>query len=151
MPAFVMTPYQDGLTYAGTIAGKALKLCLALSNGSLTESSTVAQWDALKLSGAGGTGYADFTWTAPAGSFNATTGRFEAPEQLATFAATAGNAGLTWNAVYLVAGTINGGTTTWETIAPRAILLLGSNYVLPAGKSYGYLVKLFADGFAVTS
>lgn len=148
MPAITMTPYQDSLTYAGTFAGKAMKACLALSNGSLTDASTVAQWDAQKLSG---NGYSDFIWTLPAGSFNATTGRFEAPSQLATFAASAGGAGLTWNALYLVAGTINGGTTTWETTAPRGILLLGSNFVLPAGKSYGYTINLFADGFTVTS
>lgn len=148
MPAFVMTPYQDGLTYAATFAGKALKACLAVNPGSLTDTSTVAQWDAAKLSG---NGYADFTWTAPAGSFNSTTGRFEASSQLASFTAAAGGAGLTWNAVYLVAGSISGGVTTWETTAPRAILLLGSSFVLPAGKAYGYTINIFADGFTVTS
>ena len=64
------------------LTGKAYTIFLATNSGTLTSESTFAAWDAVK---AVGTGYAAVTGTLAAGSYNATTGRWELPAVTATF------------------------------------------------------------------
>jgi hypothetical protein len=149
MPAaMILTPYETGRLFGNDYAGKRARLCLANTTSGLPGiNSTTAQWDAVELSG---NGYARFEWTIPAGSYNGTTERWEANNQLATFGATAGGAGLSWNAAYLVIGTTSGGTTTYNT-GVSFILNESSAITLAAGSIRGYYVQLFSDGFLVTA
>jgi hypothetical protein len=149
MPAaMILTPFEAGRLFAADYAGKRARLCLANTAGGLPGiNSTTAQWDGVELSG---NGYVRFEWTIPAGSYNSTTERFEANNQLATFGASAGGAGLSWNAVYLVIGTLSGSTTTYNS-GVSFILNEGSTITLAAGDIRGYYVQLFSDGFLVTA
>jgi hypothetical protein len=142
----IQTPFEAGRMFANDYAGKKARLCLAnTSSGSPGINSTTAQWDAAELSG---NGYARYEWTIPNGSYNGTTERWEAASQLATFSAT--GAGLSWNAAYLVIGTISGTTVTYNT-GVSFILNESSAVTLAAGNSRGYSVLLFSDGFLVTT
>jgi len=120
----LQTPFEAERLFAGDYAGKKARLCLATTTGgSLGLSSNTAAWDAVERSG---NGYARCEWTIPAGTFNGTMARFEAGPQSCQF--TASGAALTWNAAYLVIGTIGiGGAVTW------------------------YTISLFTDGFTVTA
>lgn len=141
------TPYEAERLYAGNYAGKRARLCLAnTTSGSPGISSTTAQWDAVELSG---NGYTRYEWTIPAGSYNNTTERFQAPSQVCQFNASSGGAGLSWNAVYLVIGTISSGVTTWNT-GVSFVLTESPNAVLSPGEARSYDVILFTDGFLVT-
>jgi len=148
MPAIIQTPYEAGRLFGGQYAGKKARLCLATTAaGSPGISSTTAQWDAVERSG---NGYARCEWTIPTGSFNATTDRFEAAAQSCQFTASSGGAGLTWNAVYLVLGTISGSSVTWNT-GVSFVLAESPSVSLAAGDNRIYSVTLFTDGFAVTA
>jgi hypothetical protein len=58
---------------------------------------------------------------------------------------------LTWNAAYLVIGTIGGGgAVSWNT-GVSFILTEGPSISLAAGASRPYTVNLFTDGFTVTA
>jgi hypothetical protein len=144
----IQTPFEAGRLYANDYAGKKARLCLATTaSGSPGASSTTAQWDAVERSG---NGYVRCEWTIPSGSFNATTDRFEAGAQECVFSASAGGAGLTWNAAYLVIGTFSSGTVTWS--AGVSFLLAESPSIsLAAGTSRTYTVRIFTDGFTVTA
>jgi hypothetical protein len=142
----IQTPYEAGRLFASDYAGKKARLCLATTtSGSPGINSTTAQWDAVELSG---NGYARYEWTIPTGSYNATTERWEAPSQVASFLAT--GAGLSWNAAYLVIGTISGSTVTYST-GVSFILNESSAVTLAAGSTRGYNILLFSDGFLVTT
>jgi hypothetical protein len=142
----IQTPFEAGRLFANDYAGKRARLCLAnTASGSPGINSTTAQWDAVELSG---NGYARFEWTIPTGSYNSTTERWEAASQLATFSAT--GAGLSWNAAYLVIGTISGSTVTYGT-GVSFVLNESSAVTLAAGNTRGYNVVLFSDGFLVTT
>jgi hypothetical protein len=146
MPPFVQTPYEAGRIWTSSYQGRRARLCLAVNSGSLSASSTTAQWDAAEISG---NGYARHQWTLPAGSYNSTSERFEAPSQLCSFQASANGVGLTWNTAYIVLGTISGSSTTWDT--GIAFLLVESpNVVLYPGEPRAYDVLLFTDGFVVS-
>ena len=149
MPAaMILTPFEAGRLYTSDYAGKRARLCLANTASGLPGiNSTTAQWDAVELSG---NGYARFEWTIPTGSYNATTERYEANNQLATFGATAGGAGLSWNAAYLVIGTLSGSVTTYNT-GVSFILNESPAITLAAGDIRGYYVQIFSDGFLVTA
>ena len=147
MPAAMLqTPYEAERLFAGDYAGKKARLCLATTaGGSPNLSSNTAAWDAVERSG---NGYARCEWTVPAGSFNTTTDRFEAGSYTCTF--TASGSALTWNAAYLVIGTISGGTVTWGT-GVSFVLTESPSISLAAGLSRIYTVQLFTDGFTVTA
>lgn len=113
--AFEWSNAELGRVYAAAYQGRAARLCLAQNPGSLTKASTTSQWDAAEITGQASDGYARVTWTVPSGAYNATTGDFRSPVQVATFQADADGFGLTWDTVYLVFGTTTGGTTTWDT------------------------------------
>lgn len=142
----IQTPFEAGRLFANNYAGKKARLCLATTtSGSPGASSTTAQWDAVERSG---NGYNRCEWTIPAGSFNNTTERFEADSQSCTF--TASGSALTWNAAYLVIGTISGSTVTWGT-GVSFVLTESPSISLAAGASRIYTVQLFTDGFTVTT
>lgn len=145
MAGFTQTPFMDGQIFANNFAGKRARLCLALNTGSLSEASTTAQWDAAEING---NGYARVEWTIPSGSFNATTARFEAPSQLASFLASANGAGLTWNTAYIVLGTIANNVTTWQT---GISYLYAQSVAVAPGQPKSYHVTFFADGITVSS
>jgi hypothetical protein len=147
MPAAMLqTPYEADRLFAGVYAGKKARLCLATTtSGSPNLSSNTAAWDAVERSGSG---YARCEWTIPAGSFNATTDRFEAGTYNCTF--TASGSALTWNAAYLVIGTISGSTVTWGT-GVSFVLTESPSISLAAGLSRIYTVQLFTDGLTVTA
>ena len=147
MPAAMLqTPYEAERLFAGDYAGKQARLCLATTaSGSPGLSSNTAAWDAVERSG---NGYARCEWTIPTGSFNSTTDRFEAGSQSCVF--TASGSALTWNAAYLVIGTISGGVTTWGT-GVSFVLTESPSISLTAGLSRIYTVQLFTDGFTVTA
>ena len=148
MPAAMLqTPYEAERLYLGEYAGKKARLCLATTtSGSPNLGSNTAAWDAVERSG---NGYARCEWTIPAGSFNATADRFEAGSQSCAF--TASGSALTWNAAYLVIGTIGGGgAVTWGT-GVSFVLPESPSISLAAGLSRIYTVQLFTDGFTVTA
>jgi hypothetical protein len=142
----LQTPYEAERLFAGGYAGKKARLCLATTaGGSPNLSSNTAAWDAVERSGSG---YARCEWTIPAGSFNTTTDRFEAGSQSCSF--TASGSALTWNAAYLVIGTISGSTVTWGT-GVSFVLTENPSISLAAGATRIYTVQLFTDGFTVTA
>ena len=150
MPAaMIQTPFEAGRLFANSYAGKKARLCLATTTtGSPGLGSTTAAWDAVERNG---NGYARCEWTIPEGSFNSATDRFEAAAQTCQFSASSGGAGLTWNAAYLVIGTIGGGgAVSWNT-GVSFILTEGPSISLAAGASRPYTVNLFTDGFTVTA
>ena len=148
MPApMLQTPYEAEGLFALRYAGKKARLCLATTTGgSPGLTSNTAAWDAVERSG---NGYARCEWTIPAGSYNNTTERFEAGSQSCLF--TASGSTLTWNAAYLVIGTIGGGgAVTWNT-GVSFVLAESPNIVLSPGEPRSYSVLLFTDGFLVTA
>ena len=148
MPAAMLqTPYEAERLFANNYAGKKARLCLATTtSGSPGLNSNTAAWDAVERSGSG---YARCEWTIPAGSFNGTTDRFEAGSQSCQF--TASGSALTWNAAYLVIGTIGGGgAVTWNT-GVSFVLTESPSISLAAGSGRTYTVNLFTDGFTVTA
>ena len=147
MPAAMLqTPYEAEGLFALRYAGKKARLCLATTTGgSPGLTSNTAAWDAVERSG---NGYARCEWTIPAGSFNNTTERFEAGSQSCLF--TASGSALTWNAAYLVIGTISGSTVTWGA-GVSFVLTESPSISLAAGTSRIYTVQLFTDGFTVTA
>lgn len=144
MPALTQTPYMDGKLFASNLAGKRARYCLANNTGSLTQTSSVADLDAAQISG---NGYAPVEWTIPSGSYDATSGRFQAPVQTVTFQASSSGP-LTWNFAYIVLGTINAGVTTWETTA--ASYFYSYSDALSPGEPRTFEVRLFTDGFQVS-
>jgi hypothetical protein len=144
----IQTPYEAGRLFASDYAGKKARLCLATTaSGSPGISSTTAQWDAVELSG---NGYARYEWTIPTGSYNTTTERFEVAAQVCQFTASSGGAGMSWNAAYLVIGTISGSTVTWNT-GVSFTLTESPNAVLSPSEVRSYSVTLYTDGFLLTA
>lgn len=94
---------------AAAYEGKTYRISLANNTTSLTAQSTVAQWDAIKLSGSG---YTDKTGTIGTGSYNATTARYELPQIAVTFTASGGN--WTYDTLYVVI--TDGGTDVMHSI-----------------------------------
>ena len=147
MPAMLQTPFEAGRIFSNDYAGKRARLCLANNTSGLGLTSTAAQWDAAELSG---NGYARYEWTIASGGYNNTTERFEVSNVLASFQASSGGAGLSWNSVYLVLGTISGGVTTWLT-GVSFLLVESPTVALAPGEPRGYNVLTFTDGFTVTA
>lgn len=145
--SMIVTPYAQGAMWAAWAQGKAARLCLAQNGGSLTQASTTAQWDAAEISG---NGYSRFTWTLPAGSYDGTAGRFQAPVQQATFTASIGGVGLTYNAIYLVLGSGTGQNITWDT-GVTAIFAESPSVALAPGEPKAYNVRPFTDNIIALS
>lgn len=144
---FQMTPYEAGRYWANNYAGKVARLSLAVNPGTLSLLSTTAAWDAVELSG---NGYARHEWILPAGSYNSVTERFEAPTELCQFQASSSGTGLSWNIAYIVVGTGSIGSASWNS-GVSFILTESPSIALYPGEPKGYSVRLFTDGFIVTS
>lgn len=147
MPAMVQTPFEAGRIFANDYAGKKARLCLANNTTGLGVSSTTSAWDAAELSG---NGYARYEFTIGNGAYDATDERFENANVLASFQASSGGVGLSWNTAYLVLGTVASGVTTWFT-TPSFILVESPSVALAPGEPRGYNLTLFTDGFLVTT
>ena len=93
-----ITQAELGRVGKSAYEGKAYRISLAYNNTSgLTALSTVAQWDANKLTGSG---YADKTGSVGVGSYSTTNARYELPQISVTFTATGGN--WTYDTLYVV-------------------------------------------------
>lgn len=105
----------EGLTY---------RVSLAYNNTTgLDSTSTVSQWDAVKLSG---NGYADVTGTIGTGSYSTAAARYQLPQISAQF--TASGANWTYDTVYVVI--TDGSTDTLHSIiveSPEVILVDGGS------------------------
>jgi len=143
--AMIQTPYEAGRLFASSYSGKVARLCLAVNSGSLGINSNTAAWDAVERSG---NGYARVEWTIPAGSYNSTTERYEAPPRVCQFTAT--GSALSWNSVYLVLGNSVDGVTTWNT-GVSFLLTESPSITLSAGTSTAYNLTLYSDGFLLTA
>ena len=146
--AVEISPFTDEKIYTSIFAGKRARMSLAVNPGSLGISSTTAAWDAVELSG---NGYARSEWTIPNGTYNSTTGRFEAPTKLCEFSASSGGQGLQWNSAYIVLGTISNNVTTWDTGIFGLITEASSVIILPGATPQSYELNYFTNGFQVTS
>lgn len=122
--AFQIT--QAELAYQGTqsLEGKTYKVFLA-TVGSLTVSSTIAEWEAAEI--ASSNGYTAATGTVGAGSYNSTTNRYEQPVITGTFTAT--GSGFTYGAIVVK---LSGRTH------PYAVNILASPVTLASGQSRGF-------------
>ena len=127
--AFVITQgeleYEAGLL----LTGKTYKVFLA-TTGSLTIASTLSAWEAAEL--AITAGYAAVTGTVGTGSYNATTGRFEAPVITGQFGPATG-AGFTFDAMVIKLP---------SRTKPYAVNLYSTPVTLAAGQSRGFSITL---------
>ena len=127
--AFVITQgeleYEAGLV----LTGKTYKVFLA-TTGSLTVASTLSAWEAVEL--AATAGYVAVTGTVGTGSYNATTGRFEAPVITGQFGPATG-AGFTFDAMVIKLP---------SRTKPYAVNLYSSPVTLAAGQSRGFSITL---------
>ena len=127
--AFVVTQgeleYEAGLV----LTGLTYKVFLA-TTGSLTVASTLSDWEAAELAATGG--YVAVTGTVGTGSYNATTGRFEAPVITGQFGPATG-AGFTFDAMVIKLP---------SRTKPYAVNLYSSPVTLAAGQSRGFSIAL---------
>ena len=102
-----ISPAEMGRVAAAVYEGQSVRVSLASVGATgFTVSSTVANWDTVKLSG---NGYADHTDTVATGAYDATDGRYEMGASAgantyidASFSASGGS--LTYDRVYVVIG-----------------------------------------------
>ncbi len=123
-----LSPNEFARVAAAAYEGKAIRVSLAsVETTGFTASSTVSQWDSVKISG---NGYADFSTTVATGGYDATDGRYELGAQAgantfvdATFTASGGS--LNYDRVYVVLGTSNLHSVLIES--PAATVASGSS------------------------
>lgn len=127
--SFVLTRGELEFQYAQTLNGQAYKIFLAVT-GSLTNVSTLAQWEAAELTASNG--YAAITGTIGAGVFNAATNAVESPSITGQFTAT--GSGFSYDAMVIKIGT----TRT----RPYALRLLTAPVVLSSGQALSIALKL---------
>ena len=127
---FVITPGELEFEHGLVLAGQTFKV-FAATTGSLTVSSTLAQWEAAELPSSAG--YAAVTGTVGTGSLNATNGRWESPVLTGQFGPATG-AGFQYNAVIIKIGT--------SRTRPYAVNLLETPILLAAGQSRGFQYTL---------
>lgn len=123
-----VSPSEYARVAAAAYEGKAIRVSLASVGATgFGASSTVAEWDSVKISG---NGYADFTATVATGGYDATDGRYELGAEAgsntfvdATFTASGGN--LEYDRVYVVLGTSDLHSVLVES--PAATVASGSS------------------------
>lgn len=115
------------LAYEGQVVS--VILCLS-EDESLTADSLVSDWENAELSG---NGYARYTVTMGAGSYNPTSARYELPTFNAQFTAT-GN--LVYNTIVVLVGTSS---------YPHSVLTENPNISLVAGQVQTYRISLSCD------
>lgn len=117
---------------SAALVGKSATIFLATNSGSLTSESTYSAWYAVKATG---TGYADVSvGSLGAGSYNATTGRWELPAITATFTCTSGS--YSYDTVCIRIGT--------ETYL-HSVNVESPSITLAAGQSKTYTITLAVD------
>lgn len=126
---FVITQGEIEYQAGQVLTGKTYKVFLA-TTGNLTASSNVSAWENAELATA--YGYTALTGTVGSGSYNATTGRFEAPKIIGTFGPATG-AGFTYDAVVVK---LQGRTKAY------AVNILAVPVTLAAGQSRGFEITL---------
>ena len=124
--ARVAVSAYEGKTYRFSLANN-------VASTPLTALSTVANWDAIKLTGSG---YTDKTGTITAGSYDSTDARYELPQITATWNAAGGN--WTYNTLYVV-------VTSGSTSTLHSIIVESPAVTLIDGGSVTYRVTLFTD------
>ena len=130
-----VTPAELARVGVAAYEGKTYRFSLAnnVASTPLTALSTVANWDAIKLTGSG---YTDKTGTIAAGSYDSTDARYELPQITATWTALGGN--WTYNTLYVV-------VTSGSTSTLHSIIVESPAVTLIDGGSITYRVTLFTD------
>lgn len=136
MAAFQWSNAELGRVYAAAYLGRNARLCLANATSGLTLNSTTAAWDAAEITSQAANGYARYTFTLAAGSYDSASQRFQTPVVTATFQAIASGSGLTYDSVYLVLGSDTNIAGLW-TEAP--------NIVLAPGQPRAYNIRFVCD------
>jgi hypothetical protein len=136
MAAFQWSNAELGRVYAAAYLGRNARLCLANATTGLTLNSTTAAWDAAEITSQAANGYARYTFTLAAGSYDSASQRFQTPVVTATFQAIASGGGLNYNSVYLVLGNETNIAGLW-TEAP--------NIVLAPGQPRAYNIRFVCD------
>ena len=116
---------------AACFEGKTYTVFLAANPGTLTSSSTAADWVAEEASGGG---YAPVTGTIATGTYNTGTSRYELPTITATFTATGG--GFSYNTLCLKIGT---------ELYLHSITVESPSIVMAAGQTKAYTIILIQD------
>lgn len=119
--------------------GQSIRVSLAsVGTTGYTSSSTVTEWDSVKLSG---NGYADFTTTVAAGGFDSVDNRYEMGADTgantfidAEFTATGGD--LQYDRIYVVVGTTN----------LHSVLVESPAVTLASGSTIIYRIQLAVGG-----
>ncbi len=128
--------------------GKRIRVSLAnhTSQG-YTSESTRANWDSIKISG---NGYADFTDVVEVGAYDATDARYEMGGATgantffdAVFSAT--GVGYTFNRLYVVIGTSDGGGGWNEETYIHSLLEESPSIILAPSQSRTYRIQLITD------
>lgn len=133
-----------GLAYEG----KRVRVSLAnLSSQTYTETSTVANWDTIKLSG---NGYSDFTQVIATGAYDSTDGRYEmggttGANTYIEAIYTASGSGFTYNRIYVVIGTSDGVGGWTEQLYLHSLLTENPSITIPAGTTIKYKIQLAVD------
>ena len=130
-----VTPAELARVGVAAYEGKTYRFSLAnnVASTPLTALSTVANWDAIKLTGSG---YTDKTGTIAAGSYDSTDARYELPQITATWTAAGGN--WTYNTLYVV-------VTSGSTSTLHSIIVESPAVTLVDSGSITYRVTLFTD------
>lgn len=136
--AFAMSNATLARVYAASFQGRTARACLAINPGTLNENSTTAQWDAAEITSQASNGYARFTWTIPAGTYDAALGLFRGVTTAVSFQANTNGLGLQYDTVYVVTGT--GGV--WDT---NVEMILAGSQALPAGQPIAYNLSFLSD------
>jgi len=136
MAAFQWSNAELARVYAAAYQGRSARLCLANATTGLTLNSTTAAWDAAEITSQAANGYARYTFTLAAGSYDSATQRFQTPIVTASFQANTTGTGLDYDSVYLVLGTDTHIAGLW-TEAP--------NIVLAPGQPRAYNIRFVCD------
>lgn len=129
-------------------SGRRIRVSLAyLTTQTLTESSSTASWDALKIVG---NGYNDFLQTLGAGGYDSTDGRFEIGSGTGSnsyFEAvfTSSGAGYVYNRIYVVISDPDGAGGWTERSSLHSLLTENPNITLGAGTTIKYRIQLVID------
>jgi hypothetical protein len=134
-----VAPAELARISAAAYEGQSVRVSLAsVGITGYTNTSTVTQWDSVKLSG---NGYADFTATVAVGGYDAIDSRYEMGTDAgantfinATFTATGGN--LVYDRIYVVIGTTHLHSLLYESPA----------VTLSSGSSITYRIQLAVGG-----
>lgn len=133
-----------GLAYEG----KRVRVSLAnLTSQSYTESSSVSNWDSIKVSG---NGYTDFTQVIATGAYDSSDGRYEMGGTSgantyieAVYSAT--GSGFTYNRIYVVIATSDGMGGWTESTYLHSLMTENPSMTIATGSTIKYKIQLAVD------